>query len=122
MLFVTSIAAGLLGLILSKGIPAVFPRDSPTNIVLGMSVGQILSGAVVGTPLFVAILTAIYFDLRIRKEGFDVQVMTQSLGATPPPGSAYRLPEPNAPSAAAAAFLGLDRTTPPGGPGDIPPA
>ena len=41
-------------------------------------------------PLFGALLTVIYYDLRVRKEGYDVQLLTQELSgetAQPPTGS-----------------------------------
>lgn len=36
------------------------------------------------TPLLYCILTLAYYDLRVRKEGFDLQVLAQSLGAAQP--------------------------------------
>ena len=31
-------------------------------------------------PLFAAVLTIIYFDLRVRKEGFDLQLLARGVG------------------------------------------
>lgn len=39
--------------------------------------------AVFTTPMTAAVATVIYFDLRVRKEGFDIALMTQRLEAAP---------------------------------------
>jgi len=36
--------------------------------------------SLVTLPLFAAVLTIIYFDLRVRKEGFDLQLLAQGVG------------------------------------------
>src|SRR6185312_2890715 len=33
-----------------------------------------------------AVVALIYFELRVRKEGFDVALMAQRMGVSPPPG------------------------------------
>ncbi len=43
--------------------------------------------AVFTTPMTAAVATVIYFDLRVRKEGFDIALMTQRLEAAPVPAS-----------------------------------
>jgi hypothetical protein len=58
-------------------------------------------------PLQAAIITVIYFNLRVRKEGFDVQLLAQGIEGTPVP------PQP-APASAAAP------TTPPPGSSEPP--
>lgn len=45
-------------------------------------IGQTLSSALV-TPLSAAVLTVLYFDLRVRKEGFDLELLARQLGADP---------------------------------------
>ena len=47
----------------------------------------------VTTPLISIVLVLLYYDLRIRKEGFDLELLSQSLhpdrpraGPEPPPG------------------------------------
>ena len=35
-------------------------------------------------PLFAAVLTVIYFDLRVRKEGFDLQLLARGVGGDAP--------------------------------------
>jgi hypothetical protein len=45
------------------------------NQVLGQLVGQI--GLIVGLPLLFSIYTLLYYDLRVRKEGYDLELMAQ---------------------------------------------
>lgn len=56
----------------------------PIWILAGMSVASLIGGAI-GGPLMMIILVLSYYDLRIRKEGFDLQHMMNSL---PQPESA----------------------------------
>ncbi len=65
------------------------------------AIGQTASSALT-TPLSAAILTVLYFDLRVRKEGFDLELLARRMGepglpspAEPPakPGSGRPEPE-----------------------------
>ncbi len=48
---------------------------------LGRVVGALqLFLPIVSGPLFVSCLTLLYYDLRVRREGFDLQVLSQRLG------------------------------------------
>lgn len=71
---------------------------------------------IVFAPLSAAVVTIIYFDLRIRKEGFDVALMAQRLGTPPPPNWV----PPTGPPAATPATP--PTAPPPGPPGWAPPA
>jgi membrane-anchored glycerophosphoryl diester phosphodiesterase (GDPDase) len=55
----------------------------PTWLILAMSVSSSIGGAIAG-PLLMIILVLCYYDLRIRKEGFDLQHMMSSLPAPNP--------------------------------------
>ena len=46
------------------------------------AVGQTVSSALT-TPLSAAVLTVLYFDLRVRKEGFDLELLARRLGVEP---------------------------------------
>jgi len=46
------------------------------------AVGQTASSALT-TPLSAAVLTVLYFDLRVRKEGFDLELLARRLGVEP---------------------------------------
>lgn len=49
---------------------------------LANAVGQTVSSALT-TPLSAAVLTVLYFDLRVRKEGFDLELLARRLGVEP---------------------------------------
>ena len=53
-------------------------------------VAGFLTNSLVG-PLLTIAFTLIYYDLRVRKEGFDLQLMMTSLGASPDPNQACSL-------------------------------
>jgi hypothetical protein len=40
-------------------------------------------GLAISTPLQAALLTVLYFDLRVRKEGFDLELLADEIGGTP---------------------------------------
>jgi hypothetical protein len=58
----------------------------PSWLVLCMSVSSLIGGAIAG-PLLMIILVLCYYDLRIRKEGFDLQHMMSSIPEPNPPAS-----------------------------------
>ena len=51
---------------------------------LAGSISGAVGGAVTG-PLMIVALAVLYYDLRIRKEGLDVEIMMARLGPHPPP-------------------------------------
>ena len=73
-------------------------------------------GGVLTTPFTAAIVALIYFDQRVRKEGFDLQLLAEGMGTERDPNAP--LPEPligpavtdeqRAPGAVLAAAAGLD--------------
>lgn len=77
---------GLLALIIS-GIPALIIQFgllfvgglSAENQVLGQNIGVIIGqvGAIIALPLQFVTYTLLYYDLRIRKEGFDIELKSQ---------------------------------------------
>ena len=82
-------------------------EDSKQLSLLISDAAQILTLIITG-PLQAAIIAVIYYDLRVRKEAFDVQVLTQQLespgsapapgpSGTPPPGEAPPPPPPPPP-------------------------
>lgn len=77
--------------------PTLFflPRPTPGSIGVGTTfVVQNASNQLVQmlvSPFFMIAFTLLYYDSRIRKEGFDLEVMARNLGYTaPPPGPAPR--------------------------------
>jgi hypothetical protein len=52
-------------------------QDVLRNQALGAFVAEI--GLMIGLPLFYSIYTLLYYDLRIRSEGYDIEVMAQRM-------------------------------------------
>ncbi|HZA39384.1 MAG TPA: hypothetical protein VFA00_02030 [Actinomycetota bacterium] len=66
--------------------------DGVTSFFFLGSIADILNG-IITTPIQVAVVTVLYFDLRVRKEGFDLELLARQIGAasdtsswTPPDG------------------------------------
>ena len=59
----------------------------PIGLVLGMTTSSAIGGVIAG-PLLMIILVLFYYDLRIRKEAFDLQQMMASLPDSNPVGPA----------------------------------
>lgn len=70
--------------------------------VLGSTVGAIIT-----TPFAAAVIMVVYFDLRVRKEGFDLELLAHQVGVEPSGIDAHTLPPPPPPP-------------PPSGPGEPP--
>jgi len=73
----TMLSLPVLGVLLAGG-------DDP-NVVVFIA-GSTITGTistVLTTPFLVAMLVVIYVDLRVRKEGLDLQLMAQRVGASP---------------------------------------
>lgn len=65
------------------------------DFVVGVTTG-IFNGAanVLTIPFVSAVVAVIYFDLRVRKEGFDLQLLATRIGAPSPEASATQAPMP----------------------------
>ena len=59
----------------------VLPDADPGSAMTGGIVGLVLAGVLqlFLYPLFYCVLTVSYYDLRVRKEGFDLEVLAQTL-------------------------------------------
>jgi hypothetical protein len=76
-----------VGLVL--GIPLAFLTsawDSTSFGALAVSTVVTVVSSVITTPFMAAVLVLIYFDLRVRKEGFDLELLSQGVGV---PGATY---------------------------------
>ncbi len=76
-------------------IGSFFAEDSVVGFTLS-AVANVISD-VITTPFVAAVFVLVYFDLRVRKEGFDLQLLAQAMGPLPeggPPvsGGPYRDP------------------------------
>ena len=81
----TFIVGIVFGLVLAA---AGFDDFSASTLALESFVGLLIG--VVVQPFLPLVITVLYFDLRVRKEGFDLQVMADQLGRDLP-----SVPEPD---------------------------
>ncbi|MGH8971790.1 MAG: hypothetical protein ACRD0C_01110, partial [Acidimicrobiia bacterium] len=65
-------------------IGSFFSADSVVGFSLS-AVANIISD-VITTPFVAAVFVLVYFDLRVRKEGFDLQLLAQAMGPLPEAG------------------------------------
>jgi hypothetical protein len=89
----------LLGTILAvivsgviTGILAATSLSDPSNEILGVVTGTIggTLSSMLTTPFQAAFITVLYFDLRVRKEGFDLQLLAERIGLAPRPEGELR--------------------------------
>jgi hypothetical protein len=91
-----SILAGVL-----QGLLVLIPAALASGNQAALAVATVVAGTVSGTlttPFTAAIFTLVYFDQRVRREGFDLELLAQGLGEkAPEPGAGaaadYRPPE-----------------------------
>ncbi|MGH2943908.1 MAG: glycerophosphoryl diester phosphodiesterase membrane domain-containing protein [Solirubrobacteraceae bacterium] len=70
-------------------------------LVLVLATLASIAGLAVSTPFQAALLAVLYFDLRVRKEGFDLELLAREIGADPPaaaPAASGSVPPPALPS------------------------
>jgi hypothetical protein len=87
----STVAVLLLVAILTGIVQAVFigilagvvsVSGNEVAVAIADAIGQTASG-VLTTPLSAAVLTVLYFDLRVRKEGFDLELLSRRMGVDP---------------------------------------
>ncbi|MGH2750503.1 MAG: hypothetical protein ACRDK3_06475 [Actinomycetota bacterium] len=84
LLILTAILAGLVGQAISlvfTGLIFTPLGDGPLGSVVINALSSTVA-SVLTTPAVAAITSVLYFDLRVRKEGFDLQLLAQRIGAT----------------------------------------
>jgi hypothetical protein len=84
----------ILGGVFQVGLLAIAELTAGENAVANATaqvVGYTISSAVT-YPYLAAVLTILYFDQRVRKEGFDLQLLAEGLGAERDPNAP--LPDP----------------------------
>jgi hypothetical protein len=88
--------SSILGGAIAGAVVAVSTVQTGQASVLGVVV-NIVSGtlsSVLTTPFVAAFGTVLYFDLRVRKEAFDLQLLAQRIGVDPPAGALLAPPAP----------------------------
>lgn len=71
---------------LPLGIIAAISEPGSLTAFLASGVASIVA-SVVTTPFLAAVFVLVYFDLRVRKEGFDLELLAQSIGSPDLPAS-----------------------------------
>jgi uncharacterized protein YggT (Ycf19 family) len=86
--FVSSLVQGVF-------VAGIFAGSDNDALVLVLSTIAGIVGLAISTPFQAAIVTVVYFDLRVRKEGFDLELLAREMAGdrsgaapgTPPPAS-----------------------------------
>jgi predicted secreted protein len=75
------VLGGIITVVLTGLLTALSLAD-PTNDVVAFvaSAGSGILASMLTTPFIAAFITVLYFDLRVRKEGFDLQLLAERLG------------------------------------------
>jgi predicted secreted protein len=87
-LFLAFLLQAFIGLVL--GIPLgilTFASEGDSLVAIFFSMIVNVVASVITTPFMAAVLVLIYFDLRVRKEGFDLQLLAQGVGHPVSPGA-----------------------------------
>jgi len=90
ILLIGGIFAGIIGGV-TAALAGVFESAEPGSFVafvVGAVSGTV--GSMISTPFVAAFTTVLYFDLRVRKEGFDLQLLAERIGLAPPAEGAFR--------------------------------
>jgi hypothetical protein len=77
MYVLVAVISGILGAIL--GAALISSSENEAVAAVFYTIVNTLS-SLITLPLFAAVLTVLYFDLRVRKEGFDLQLLARGVG------------------------------------------
>ena len=81
MYLIVIVISGILGVLF--GATLIASLDSEAVAAVIYTIVNTLS-SLITLPLFAAVLTIIYFDLRVRKEGFDLSLLARGVGSEAP--------------------------------------
>ena len=124
VILVGFILAGIVSTVVQGAflIGIVVGADNDALVLVFSALAGIV-GLAISTPFQAALLTVLYFDLRVRKEGFDLELLAQEIGGSVPEGGGpapAAAPSPVLPPAEPADRTGAPYWPPP--PGWRPPA
>jgi hypothetical protein len=82
--------SSIVGGIFQGLISALVLTDAGKSLLGVAAINAVASGIgqVFTTPFAAAVTAVVYYDLRVRKEGFDLQLLADRLGVTPQPAGA----------------------------------
>ena len=127
VLVLAALLAGVVNSIIGGGVGALTFTDLGQNVVLIQTLNAIATaiGSILATPFTAAVVAVLYFDLRVRKEGFDLQLLAQRIGTETPGGPRPALLPPPIPpvhyAGVPAAAAAPDAAPAPGAPLVPPP-
>ena len=95
-LIVAFVLAAIVQFVLAFLVGLVVIVGDTDSVVLAVFLNTVTSAisSVITTPFIAAIYVLVYYDLRVRKEGYDLELMASGLGDAPPAGSALPPPPP----------------------------
>src|SRR5207248_10408164 len=88
----TAILSGAISAVI-LGIGSFNSSADSLSGILSNVISQTLT-KVLTTPFVAAFVTVLYFDLRVRKEAFDLQLLAQRIGVEPPPEALPLITQP----------------------------
>jgi hypothetical protein len=91
VMFIINVLQGLLALGVSMISGMIFNSDSGSGAVLNSAMNNLLS--IFLTPLGIVATILLYYDMRIRKEGFDLEMLSRAI--TPDAESVAAAPTPS---------------------------
>jgi hypothetical protein len=114
LLLLGYVGAGVISGIISTIPQLVLLTDIGDSLAATLTVNGLGTAlaSILTTPFLTALVSVLYFDLRVRKEGFDLQLLAMRIGAPPP----AELPEALRPPAPIGPY-----PPPPAYPGQGPP-
>lgn len=101
LVFLGALLAGVVSSALTALAVGVAAQGASADTVLGFTVSTLAAiiAKSITTPFSAAYITVLYFDLRVRHEAFDLQLLAEHVGIDPPEGGPGLLePPPPAPS------------------------
>jgi len=91
VMFIINLLQGILALGVSMVSGMIFNSDSAGGAVLNSAMNNLLS--IFLTPLGIVATILLYYDMRIRKEGFDLEMLSRAI--TPNAESVAAVPTPS---------------------------
>jgi hypothetical protein len=108
-----SVVTGVLTVVLLA--PAIWAVDDTSFGALVLEHVANFAVSLLTTPFLAAVITLVYFDLRVRKEGFDLALLAERMGAGPAEAPAPSA-SPESPGGGRDAFGNATTSVPPPAP------
>lgn len=87
VLLVAFILSGIVQAVLSGLLLAVVSAGNNEVVDAAAQALANTAASVLTTPFTAAVIMVVYFDLRVRKEGFDLELLAKRVGVEPGPGA-----------------------------------